>query len=115
MSVDDWDRREMCPDGGCIGVIGPDGQCKVCGRAAPNWGDERKRGLADADAEETDAEEDEDEDENEYGEDDEGGEDEDEDEDEDDGDDWSKRTLCSDGSCTGVIADGKCSVCGKAP
>ena len=24
-----------------------DGTCKVCGRAAPNWGDERNRGLLD--------------------------------------------------------------------
>ena len=23
--------RVLCPDGGCIGVVGPDGRCKVCG------------------------------------------------------------------------------------
>jgi hypothetical protein len=28
--VDDTDR-ELCPDGSCIGVIGDDGRCKVCG------------------------------------------------------------------------------------
>ena len=26
--------RELCPDGACIGVLGPDRRCKVCGRAA---------------------------------------------------------------------------------
>ena len=25
--------RELCPDGACIGVIGPDGRCKECGRS----------------------------------------------------------------------------------
>ena len=25
MSVDEWDQRAVCPDGTCIGVIGPDG------------------------------------------------------------------------------------------
>ena len=26
------DDRELCPDGACIGVIGPDGRCKECGK-----------------------------------------------------------------------------------
>ena len=30
----DPSARELCPDGACIGVIGPDGACKECGRAA---------------------------------------------------------------------------------
>ena len=52
-----WDQRELCPDGACVGVIGDDGLCKTCGRAAPNWGDERTRGLkADEDADEDDKE-----------------------------------------------------------
>lgn len=25
------DDRQLCPDGACIGVIGPDGKCKTCG------------------------------------------------------------------------------------
>jgi hypothetical protein len=29
---DDWERRTLCPDESCIGVIGPDGCCKECGR-----------------------------------------------------------------------------------
>jgi len=31
---DDWENRRLCPDGNCIGVIGPDGKCKECGRPA---------------------------------------------------------------------------------
>jgi hypothetical protein len=29
---EDWENRVLCRDGNCIGVIGPDGLCKVCGR-----------------------------------------------------------------------------------
>jgi hypothetical protein len=104
----EWDQRQLCPDGACVGVIGPDGLCKVCGHAAPNWGDERTRGL------QTDADEDEDLDD-----------DEDEIEDEDDEiqpgtpveiGEWKERALCSDGACIGVIGDDdKCRVCGKSP
>jgi len=33
-SVDDeWERRTLCPDESCIGVIGPDGRCKECGKS----------------------------------------------------------------------------------
>ena len=28
-----WQQRRLCPDGNCIGVLGPDGRCKECGRA----------------------------------------------------------------------------------
>jgi hypothetical protein len=31
---DDLDDRQLCPDGGCIGLIGPNGRCKECGRQA---------------------------------------------------------------------------------
>lgn len=31
---EDIETRQLCPDGACIGVIGPDGRCKVCGRPA---------------------------------------------------------------------------------
>jgi hypothetical protein len=27
-------KRRLCPDGSCIGVVGDDGRCKVCGRDA---------------------------------------------------------------------------------
>jgi hypothetical protein len=137
MAVGEWDQRQLCPDGGCVGVIGPDGTCKVCGRAAPNWGDERKRGLIDPpDEDDQDGELDDDEDE-----DDElaagGGGDEYDDENDDDADDdpvadqrpagdanrslaavsgeWGSRRLCSDGTCIGVIGpNGRCKVCGRA-
>lgn len=33
--------------------------------------------------------------------------------DSDDGSDFEDRVLCSDGTCTGIIIDGKCSECGK--
>jgi len=32
VSDDDWDQRVLCSDGACIGVIGPDGKCKECGK-----------------------------------------------------------------------------------
>lgn len=103
--MSDWDHRQLCPDGACVGVIGSDGTCKVCGRAAPNWGDERKRGMI----EDTD-------DDGEY-------EDDDEDAPEDRGpaadpeasEDWDQRTLCPDDACIGVIgSDGKCKVCKRS-
>jgi hypothetical protein len=28
----DWENRVLCSDGNCIGVIGPDGHCKECGK-----------------------------------------------------------------------------------
>ena len=55
MAVGEWDQRQLCSDGSCVGVIGPDGTCKVCGRAAQNWGDERKRGLIEPVDDEPDA------------------------------------------------------------
>lgn len=29
---DDWAQRKLCVDESCIGVIGPDGRCKECGK-----------------------------------------------------------------------------------
>lgn len=31
VSDDEWKDRVLCPDGNCIGVIGPDGRCGECG------------------------------------------------------------------------------------
>jgi hypothetical protein len=137
MAVGEWDQRQLCPDGGCVGVIGPDGTCKVCGRAAPNWGDERTRGLIDPPDEEDD---DDDEDDGELGADAPDGENDglddgdahDDDDAEDDADDdddhdrapgltaapgeWGDRSLCADGSCIGVLgAGGRCKACGRTP
>jgi hypothetical protein len=30
--ADDWENRTLCIDESCIGVIGPDGRCKECGK-----------------------------------------------------------------------------------
>src|SRR5260370_36779957 len=29
----DLDKRELCSDGACTGVLGEEGLCKICGRA----------------------------------------------------------------------------------
>jgi hypothetical protein len=136
---DEWNHREVCPDGSCVGLIGPEGTCKVCGRAAPNWGDERKRGMIEPEEEEDD-DDDDDEDDDAADEGDDGGDEDDDEDDEDDEDDdeeedeedeaavpaevaepakgggaWANRKLCSDGACVGVIgANGKCKVCGRS-
>jgi len=31
-------HRRLCPDGACIGVIGDDGRCRVCGRSGGGGG-----------------------------------------------------------------------------
>ena len=99
MSIGDWDQRQLCSDGACTGLIGDDGLCRICSRAAPNWGDERNRGkvsepveskpepvVEDVAAPAPDVDD--------Y--------------------EWSRRRLCSDGMCVGVLgADGRCKVCGK--
>ncbi len=133
MAVGEWDERVLCPDGGCMGVIGADGLCKVCGRAATNWGNERDRGLqVDASDVEEDEDLDDEDDDDDYEDDDS---DDPDDDDDDDGEDdepgpldaldpstpsligapaeWNERRLCKDGACIGVIGpDGKCKVCG---
>jgi len=30
---DDWDKRVLCSDESCIGVIGSDGKCNECGKS----------------------------------------------------------------------------------
>ena len=106
---DDWENRQLCVDGNCIGVIGPDGRCKECGKPHPtatvrgaetsNVGpatsdveiSENNR-VSDVSGQPAAAE-------SEPGE---------------TGDDWEDRRLCSDGTCIGVIGpDGRCKECGK--
>jgi hypothetical protein len=108
----DPSKRRLCPDGACIGVIGDDGRCRVCGRAsngsstaAPATPSAAAGDPFGADNEEDDAWTPE------------------------DGADSTRSTaagdptggfqpgrrLCDDGSCIGVIGgDGRCSVCGRA-
>ncbi|MCX5740889.1 MAG: hypothetical protein NT062_00145 [Proteobacteria bacterium] len=143
MAVDEWDHRQLCANEACIGVIGVDGTCKVCGHVAPNWGDERRRGLTplppdsptedeDEDEDEDDDEDDEDDDEDDAdaadaSDDDDDDEDEDEDDEDDDDEDdgadvadpdpdWDTRKLCADDACIGVVGpSGACNTCGKRP
>jgi hypothetical protein len=94
---DDWEKRILCSDEGCIGVIGPDGRCKECGKPY-------KGSLPEAKTEETDAAPIEDEPQKESA----------AAPDQRFDDDWESRTLCSDESCIGVIGpDGRCKECGK--
>lgn len=79
--------RDLCPDGACVGIIGPDGRCKVCGAArgpdAGSWTRDSTPGDLAADSEA--------------------------------GDDDEDRELCLDGSCLGLIgADGRCKICGTS-
>ncbi len=93
-----WDRRELCPDGSCIGIIGTNGLCSECGRPGPQLpldprlhrlGDEAsaaervaERRVATSTPEAPE--------------------------------DWEDRELCPDGACIGVIgSDHRCTVCGR--
>ena len=87
------DERELCPDGTCVGVIGDDGLCKVCGARGTGAPRGATAGITrpvapparDLDASKEDADEDED------------------------------RELCPDGACVGLIGpDRRCKVCGAA-
>jgi hypothetical protein len=138
--MSEWDKRELCPDGGCVGVLSSDGTCTVCGKrgraaspaaeatAADSGGAKRGDEATDFDKDdeyyyEDDDESDDDEDDDDDGDDDDEG---DADADEDGvasvsastgdggGGAWTSRKLCPDGGCIGVIGDnGACKVCGK--
>ncbi|MBW1647504.1 MAG: hypothetical protein JRJ72_05255 [Deltaproteobacteria bacterium] len=103
----DWEKRRLCPDESCIGIIGLDGRCTECGRLADSVSDqeppdasahpavdqrpEPSPAPSAAEAEET-------------GELPEPVED----------DDWQSRRLCPDESCIGIIGpDGRCTECGR--
>lgn len=99
----EWDNRRLCPDGNCIGVIGPDGRCKECGRPAGNDlspADDADSGSSTVHTEAPDA----------LPADERAA----ESHDDADGDDWANRRLCPDGNCIGVIGpDGRCKECGR--
>ncbi len=91
----EWENRTLCIDESCIGVVGPDGRCKECGK--PFEGFEYKTSdSAEADIpQESDIEVHEPE-KAEFD------------------TDWEHRTLCIDESCIGVIGpDGRCKECGR--
>ena len=93
----DWDNRTLCIDESCIGVIGPDGRCKECGKSFESGQQEDIPVAPDFDEEDLATESVED------------------DESTSPTDiDWDNRTLCIDESCIGVIGpDGCCKECGK--
>ncbi|MGD9332933.1 MAG: hypothetical protein PVJ53_16585 [Desulfobacterales bacterium] len=104
---EEWERRELCSDGNCIGVIGPDGLCKECGR--PGQGGSVPADTLQETATEPAADDPQDPaeppEEAPAGEISANG---------DDDDDWSRRRLCPDGNCIGVIGpDGRCKECGR--
>lgn len=92
---EDWEKRVLCSDESCIGVIGPDGKCRECGKPYADMlpeghgqdalqppAQEEEKPVAPEEAASDP--------------------------------DWEKRVLCSDESCIGVIGtDGRCKECGK--
>jgi len=101
----EWEQRVLCSDEGCIGVIGPDGRCKECGK--PYEGELPNMSVEESGHDEAAPDDTPDEDQapdtlpDAAGETDVDGE-------------WAQRTLCSDESCIGTIGpDGRCKECGK--
>jgi hypothetical protein len=92
----DWENRRLCSDDSCIGVIGADGRCRVCGLLDPKASgtpdlstsrsavmDEPQEPLSEDPVPEP----------------------------QDSG--WEDRKLCGDESCIGTIGTaGRCSICG---
>jgi hypothetical protein len=101
-------RRRLCPDGSCVGLIGPDGRCRVCGLAHPDGPGDAAGAVVFSPAEL---------DEDLGG----GGERLDDHfalpaEGDEPGAFDAGRGLCPDGSCVGVLGtDGRCKVCGRRP
>ena len=108
----EWDRRTLCSDGNCIGVIGPDGRCKECGKPyeeelpeSDSRDSETSASITAAEipeeksvANESSPKQTDDAPDDSTFED----------------SDWDRRILCSDGNCIGVIGpDGRCTECGK--
>ena len=91
------DDRRLCPDGNCIGVLGDDDHCNVCGladdgssvardgaRDDDDFTDEDSVSAGASDGGTPDFEDD--------------------------------RRLCPDGACIGILGDdGTCKVCGARP
>ena len=94
------DERVLCEDDTCIGLVGSDGKCKVCGRlyqgsAALPFGDDATVDPSDEDSAASNAEAGDGVSENETW-------------------DADERVLCSDDTCVGIIgAYGTCGTCGR--
>ena len=107
----EWKNRKLCSDPACIGVIGPNGRCKECGRPHEGSSSEDsffEESTSESEFNETETEETPVEDDAAmFSE-------ETEDTDAELHIDWKDRTLCSDPACIGVIgSDGCCKECGK--
>lgn len=106
ISDEEWENRELCSDGNCIGVIGPDGLCTECGRPGKGGPVAARRDdtasdepAAEGDCEAPAAADAASSDGTQVVSDD---------------DDWANRRLCPDGNCIGVIGpDGRCKECGR--
>jgi hypothetical protein len=77
-------NRQLCPDGTCVGLLGPDGLCSVCGHpqaaSAQDDADDADGAIQTGGPSGFDA----------------------------------ARRLCDDGSCVGVVgAEGVCGTCGR--
>ncbi len=98
----DPEARELCPDGACIGVIGPDGRCKECGTASPHG--PRAPGPTPPDSHGDTPTPDDDTTQNDASEVQESSE---------SSENVEERRLCPDGACIGVIgSNGRCKECG---
>ena len=110
LSEKEWEQRILCGDGNCIGVVGRDGRCKLCGLRyegqLPSFAEEEMpedggsqnqisespdpvsepTGAEPSSLDEAAIDK-----------------------------EWESRTLCVDESCIGIIgSDGKCTECGKS-
>jgi hypothetical protein len=95
----EWEKRVLCRDERCIGVIGEDGRCKECGLPYIDTRTDNSTGLnqSQINAAEIPLETETTTDTETVS-----------------GADWDNRVLCRDGNCIGVIgADGRCKECGK--
>ena len=101
----EWENRRLCSDDNCIGVIGPDGLCKECGKPYEGELPEEIADLkSDFDEEPVVKEE--------LHTSEQAGDNEEEKSQADI--EWGNRRLCSDDNCIGVIgSDGRCKECGK--
>ena len=113
--MENWEERIVCADDSCIGTIGADGRCRVCGKAslAEEHSSTVDDGEEDVQSPENEIRDTSDSDPVEgqssasiH-----------EEHKEADADDvkWEERTLCPDESCVGTIgSDGCCNICGRA-
>ena len=93
--TEDWENRTLCSDKSCIGIIGPNGKCRECGKV---YEGELPAGHGSSSIKTVTIEEPKPVPPDETVSD----------------DDWDKRVLCSDESCIGTIGpDGRCKECGK--